>query len=569
MSTRSLQDHILAEALPGKDDASAISRLSALLAAEPDKYAELRAFASSLSIGGNTTERHAAEDVADLRLSHILLRDCRYYGQPQDRGYYGVSVSDRQSNAPLPMLVLLGSNGVGKSSVFAAVEHKATGEVGEAQLRKIKAADYLGKDNHDIKLYAESGEVSQALGDNASSLHPFFVTENSIMEQAQYMQTVSEEGDWLYFFCRLIGLSSDFIDFVFGKGKITEQLMTALEILNIESEDKDTEINILTDIIDDICLCNTLSDGEKKNMRSDKKYISALLNESSAKDAATLTAIHQRLASRSKDYKAFKEADDTIRKATSNEHGIDLHIDVDGAISTLVNRLELIAADKPDFQELLRSVDRRNALSRYSEDVTPSDYENRKQSIENIRENLRKATKGIVSKIIDQEYYERLGEMFRPFLRDGETAQFSADKDGGIRMEVYDQPVHTYFNTFRYRLFCLSCQALACVKIMKERRFRFPLLLDDVFFANDYQNRGELSHFFTQLFKAAEAMGVELQVIFLTHDEQLVATLHAECKQATFGRMVTPQLAESCEQCRRTIPGGESEYTNLYIQIYV
>ena len=67
---------------------------------------------------------------------------------------------------------------------------------------------------------------------------------------------------------------------------------------------------------------------------------------------------------------------------------------------------------------------------------------------------------------------------------------------------------------------------------MKRERFSFPMVLDDIFYANDYKNKRQLFKFFNLLEQSAIKMlgNQPFQIIFFTHDEQLVSTLNRKNK---------------------------------------
>ena len=66
--------------------------------------------------------------------------------------------------------------------------------------------------------------------------------------------------------------------------------------------------------------------------------------------------------------------------------------------------------------------------------------------------------------------------------------------------------------------------------MMQREHFSFPMVLDDVFYANDYKNKRQLFKFFNLLEGQADKIlgGHPFQAIFFTHDEQLVSTLNSK-----------------------------------------
>ena len=80
--------------------------------------------------------------VTDYSLRALLLRNFRKYGVPSgEYGYYGMYVSTDEN--PCSQMFLLGRNGVGKSSLFDAAEYFFTGNIGEAEYRRINARKFI------------------------------------------------------------------------------------------------------------------------------------------------------------------------------------------------------------------------------------------------------------------------------------------------------------------------------------------------------------------------------------------------------------------------------------------
>jgi hypothetical protein len=77
-----------------------------------------------------------------------------------------------------------------------------------------------------------------------------------------------------------------------------------------------------------------------------------------------------------------------------------------------------------------------------------------------------------------------------------------------------------YFNTFRYRLFSMMVGISVAVASRKNTGINMPLVLDDVFYASDFEKRTTIINFIKNLFKIFnENSNQELQLILFTHDE--------------------------------------------------
>lgn len=111
---------------------------------------------------------------------------------------------------------------------------------------------------------------------------------------------------------------------------------------------------------------------------------------------------------------------------------------------------------------------------------------------------------------------------------------------------------------------------------MKNENFLFPFILDDVFYANDYRNKRELFKYFEQIRKYAKDLlgdSKKLQIIFFTHDEQIVSCfstkfLDRDDGQTAFVRLTQPYFAEKFECKEITLNGDKEKYYNLYFKLY-
>ncbi|UKT65460.1 hypothetical protein [Pedobacter mucosus] len=78
-----------------------------------------------------------------------------------------------------------------------------------------------------------------------------------------------------------------------------------------------------------------------------------------------------------------------------------------------------------------------------------------------------------------------------------------------------------YFNTFRYKLFCLMISLSIALATRKEYNINLPLVMDDLFFSSDYVNKNSFSSFFQKIIKLFYKYTPELpfQFILFTHDD--------------------------------------------------
>lgn len=78
-----------------------------------------------------------------------------------------------------------------------------------------------------------------------------------------------------------------------------------------------------------------------------------------------------------------------------------------------------------------------------------------------------------------------------------------------------------YFNTFRFRLFCTMVSISVVVAARKSSGINLPLVLDDVFYASDYQSKTTFKQFILTVINIFRKFNNEmpLQLILFTHDE--------------------------------------------------
>jgi hypothetical protein len=105
------------------------------------------------------------------------------------------------------------------------------------------------------------------------------------------------------------------------------------------------------------------------------------------------------------------------------------------------------------------------------------------------------------------------------------------------------QPVNKYFNSFHYRLFCTMIGIGIAIASRKNTGVNLPLVLDDIFYASDFENRVTIEGFISKLFSLFKKFTPEkeLQLILFTHDqlifESIMSTSVANDNKIIFAKM--------------------------------
>ncbi|WP_134790032.1 hypothetical protein, partial [Flavobacterium psychrophilum] len=78
-----------------------------------------------------------------------------------------------------------------------------------------------------------------------------------------------------------------------------------------------------------------------------------------------------------------------------------------------------------------------------------------------------------------------------------------------------------YFNTFRFKLFCLMISLSIALATRIKYKINLPLVMDDLFYASDFINKISFTEFFKELIKLFHKYTPEmsLQFILFTHDD--------------------------------------------------
>jgi hypothetical protein len=111
-----------------------------------------------------------------------------------------------------------------------------------------------------------------------------------------------------------------------------------------------------------------------------------------------------------------------------------------------------------------------------------------------------------------EEYDAETGEILSDII----TAQLIIKNK-----DIKPQPVGKYLNTFHFRLFSTMVGISIAIASRRNTQVNLPLVLDDVFYASDFENRTSVEGFLQQIFKAFKTYtpDLPLQLILLTHDQ--------------------------------------------------
>ncbi len=558
----------------------------------------------------------------DFRFCHLLLKNFRKFGNLPLNTYYGLKFEKaihNESKELIDFLVLLGDNGIGKSSLVDSLEYMFTDNIGEAKIRQIPSATYIKNKSGEksVKVYMNNNE-NIVLGDDTNryfrqeyNVSNFFFSENSILEFAEYTQRNRDNSnDWFPFFCYMLGFGTLYD--ACSKDGILDQIKENLvkRINDMASEDV-SQIRIkLQKLIRDGCLDIT----EKQRTaftQLQKKMLDAQENIKLGKIGDTKESLSvfakPDFFSLTSFYfiKDFQKIYDEITSQVSTD---SVSLGLSSKKIVLGEKKEDIEYTKKLFDAITECLSHIQIVLKYGTGIAPleeirmyilklihkeqisivaepeksvEELNIRISKIDNLKEAMLKLIHKTVVEYVDKSLVDAVKSIFDKTFITEKQENFVFDisrleEHKKISISINDEPVHKYFNTFRYRLFCLTLQAVLNIKLMKDENFLFPFIMDDVFYANDYRNKRELFKYFEQIRKyATDILGdsKKLQIIFFTHDEQIVSCFstkfHTDDKERTyFVRLIQPNFAIKFEKNEIHFDENDEMYHNLYFELY-
>lgn len=147
-------------------------------------------------------------------------------------------------------------------------------------------------------------------------------------------------------------------------------------------------------------------------------------------------------------------------------------------------------------------------------------------------------------------------------------------------------PSH-YFNTFRYKLFCLMISLSLALSTRKKYSINLPLVMDDLFYASDFVSKHRFSKFISKVIELFYKYTPELplQFILFTHDDLIfrnaidalnrnaiaieIENINEENRQPLLKRTIIGRIFNPLDKnnLSKTIIGDEKSIYNLLYEL--
>ena len=189
-----------------------------------------------------------------------------------------------------------------------------------------------------------------------------------------------------------------------------------------------------------------------------------------------------------------------------------------------------------------------------------------------------------------QSFQDEISDVLKEFSDDNEIYQVVATSNTfGINIQVpkeggFPTNPYEYFNSFRFKLFCISLKIALAIGWMRNNKTIVPFVIDDVFNANDFMNGLKLERFVQKIYSwykkliTEDGCNIPFQLIMLTHDDMMQTAF----KKGFMKNLQVTNIEKGCEEididlnmvCARLFPykdikqirkNEKTEYKNLYL----
>lgn len=497
-----------------------------------------------------------SSEYVDKRIRAIKFYNFRSFPAPKETES-PLGIRFTKGNEPCS-LFLVGGNGTGKSTIYSALEYHYTGFCSHSTEMVCNIEDYLtfgfGRiatiKQKDVHLLVERQD-SVKTEDGYSFFDQTFNSSLPICPTSAFcsdydVEQIRQNGEKLYdYILRLLG---------YGQFKEIEKhivrLKGNLEMINKSMNEKSEKISSADFSVVISNFLNTI-----KNEDEDIKECELYINSDEIKKEIESDVKHQPSP------KLFSEQWEIVKKSRNsaihtpptgmivkNETPNDLEYEKQiKSLATMYSELRKIFDSKSQMSK--SKIDETNLLLTLIENIT-----NRKREMESkeihflvdkentiderlrILEKINTTIQDIQHRIVlqfTQSFQDEISDVLKEFSDDNETFQVVATSNTfGINIQVpkeggFPTNPYEYFNSFRFKLFCISLKIALAISWMRTNKTIVPFVIDDVFNANDFMNGLKLERFVQKIYNwykkliTKDGCNIPFQLIMLTHDDMM------------------------------------------------
>lgn len=473
----------------------------------------------------------------DSRISYLVFNNFRTY--PNSESVYGISFAKGKNPSSL---LLVGQNGSGKSTLYTALEKIYLGYSSYAKLMSKSEDDYLtfgfatGETPRD-KVWSLTYQLSGNTSDSVLAIKPpislpiavpaFFCSDVDVQKMKQKKELFSWILEQMGYAKLEEGLEKvrkkrqalmkqkdrTVSNSQFSSAEYQELLLALIQFDN--SDDDKKEI--------DACIENVAYTSPKFFEKFWAGLTPALSNKESA------------------DKKQFHDEDALIEKTP--EMSKNVSDDASDKLKALYNKLSDIVKNQGEGEKWkLAAISDLLDDKKFAEEqeiatsgVVADDLEADLQLLNLVEKAIKHIQIDLVKSFV-RTYGKSIVAIMEKFSNHGEKYNFVPEDDiENVKLEIhallkgdYKTIPHEYFNEFRFKLYCVAMKMTIAYDWMLQEKCALPIVLDDVFNANDFENSIKLE-FFAYYMKNLYAKTVlekgfkyQLQLIMTTHDDLVI-----------------------------------------------
>ena len=559
-----------------------------------------------------SSQIHSSEYV-DKRIRAIKFYNFRSFPAPKgEEPPFGIRFTKGEEPCSL---FLVGGNGTGKSTIYSALEYHYTGFCSHSTEMVCDKKDYLTFGFGRIpEIKQKDVHLSIERQDSINAEHGYDSIDQTLESSTPVCPTsafcsdydveqIRLNGEKLYdYILRLLGYAQ------FEKiERYIAQLKGNLEIIK-KSINENPEVLTSADFSVVISnFLNTIKD-EDADVRECELYISPDEIKKEIEGVVkhhpvpNLFAQQWDFVRKSRNAAAHASpAGMIVKNETSNglEYDKQIHL-----LATMYSELGKILNSKSEMRK--KNPDETNLLLSLIENIT-----NRKRELESkefhfltdkesevndnleILEKISKTIQSIQHSIVlqfTQSFQKEISDVLEEFSDDNENYQVVATSNTfGIQIQVpkeggFPTNPYEYFNSFRFKLFCISLKIALAISWMQTNKTIVPFVIDDVFNANDFMNGLKLERFVQKIYSwykkliTEDGCNIPFQLIMLTHDDMMQTAF----KKGFMKNLQVVNIEKGCEEtdiasnmvCARLFPykdikeirkNEKTEYKNLYL----
>lgn len=536
-----------------------------------------------------------------IYLKKIEIKNFRKF---QDDFVFEVNLCSENDPGVPKSLFLIGENGVGKSSIYSAMEHVLQNRISEGDMRKRNFKQTQGNiaitlsDDTVVHSYEEFVEKYSTY-----ELGAIFCSEYDIF-------TVGQEqinNDWISFFGRSMGYGDllDLREFLKAhinnddwKGYIEHH---TYELKKLKNEYSETEVRL--DSLKESFKLN-LFDRNRKNLRN-------ILSEIADSVKAVTVEVEKQLNSEHISTNNLERNLQYLERALDNLPLTNKHIEIRSLKDQVVNfsnllirnnqRYKASSLNDPSAINLFRNIatgdrgyqtdqqrDLLNDISTFLEsfgknfsEILLKELETSYSSLRELKLNIESTSQKVKSGKIElirkeqvDQYCQKLDEalceemmpelkklipvitkIMEKFKLDIEKHELNISFDDKKCLNIYvvrpdkDQRIEpaVFYNNFRYKLFCLLLKLVTGIGYMKKQEVIRPIIMDDVFYASDFYSKSKVKFFFETLLEAIDELlpGKKLQIICFTHDEIVLNAIYESTSKEAISKALNNEKPDT------------------------